>query len=234
MRGRRIDAIEAQAETLPHQRPLLHDELVRVDAATGFQMRLPHGAIAELETFMDWYVRLYAALYPRQRFIEMVRAALPGGPPADTDVELLDLYHGVFEPRAKRAPLPFRPLPARVRSPIARAGFDRVRERFAVAARTAQSQGRDEVELDTLDWESTLGDDPAPPWSCGVLFQVAARDAPAIDTGDYRLALNGLYSGGGLAVARLAHLHAGGGRAGTDRSRASCGRAGGGSSGTAR
>ena len=214
VRGRRIDAIEAQAETLPHQRPLLHDELVRVDAATGFQMRLPHGAIAELETFMDWYVRLYAALYPRQRFIEWYARRFLAAHPADTDVELLDLYHGVFEPRSETRPAAF-PAPSGA-GPLAdraRGAFDRVRERFAVAARTAQSQGRDEVELDTLDWESTLGDDPAPPWSCGVLFQVAARDAPAIDTGDYRLALNGLYSGGGLAVARLAHLHAGGGRA---------------------
>jgi hypothetical protein len=38
---------------------------------------------------------------------------------------------------------------------------------------------------------------------------VAAASTAAIDAGRYDLAINGLYAGGGLAVARLAHLHAG-------------------------
>jgi hypothetical protein len=65
------------------------------------------------------------------------------------------------------------------------------------------------VALDALDW-TVLGGEPAPAWSCGVLFQVAAADTRAIDDGRFLLPLNGLYAGGGLAVARLAHLHAGG------------------------
>jgi hypothetical protein len=212
-RGRLLDAIEIQAENLPHQRALQHDELVRVDAATGFQVRLPDGAIGELERFMDWYARLYAALYPRQRFVDWYARRFLAAYPPDTDVELLDLYHGVFEPRNESRPAAF-PAPSGA-GPLAdraRSAFAAVRERLARAARMAEHEGRDEVALDTLDWGSVLDDGPTPPWSCGVLFQVAARDTQAIDAGDYRLALNGLYSGGGLAVARLAHLHAGSGR----------------------
>ena len=45
-----------------------------------------------------------------------------------------------------------------------------------------------------------------PRWACGVLFQVAAHDPDAITRGEYRLALNGIFHGAGLSLARFAHL----------------------------
>src|SRR5262249_30756687 len=51
-----------------------------------------------------------------------------------------------------------------------------------------------------------IGDVPEPRWSCGVLFQIAARDAAAIDGGRYRLVLDALFTGAGLALARFAPL----------------------------
>jgi hypothetical protein len=56
---------------------------------------------------------------------------------------------------------------------------------------------------------------PEPRWACGVLFQVAARDAAAIGRGDYLLALNGLLHGAGLSLSRFSHL-LGSGREGDD------------------
>lgn len=207
-----LEGISESIESLPHRRPLHHDELIRVDAASAMRIELPTRVVADLERFMSWYAQLYAAIYPRQRFIEGYARRFLALHPPDTDVDLLDLYHGVFEPRGEARPCAF-PSPSGS-SPLAeraRACFTRLRDRLAREARDAEREGRDEVALDALDWESILGEVEAPRWSCGVLFQVAASDAAAIEAGRYRLALNGLYAGGGLAVARLAHLHAGGG-----------------------
>jgi len=200
------------AERLPHHRPLGHDELLRVDVASALRLTLPRRVIAELEQFLAWYSRLNAAFYPRARAIEGHARRFLSVHPPDTDVPLLDLYHDVFEPREASRPSAFpSPSGSDERADQARQTFVRVRERMAAEALEADREGRDEVALDEWDWRSILGESPEPPWSCGALFQIAATGTEAIDAGDYRLILNGLYAGGGLAMARLAHLHAGDG-----------------------
>jgi hypothetical protein len=39
-----------------------------------------------------------------------------------------------------------------------------------------------------------------------VLFQIGAAEAAAIEHGDYRLVLNGIFQGAGLSLSRFAHL----------------------------
>jgi hypothetical protein len=138
-------------------------------------------------------------------------APLPGGSSTGYRRRLARPLSRRFEPRGEARPSAFPSPPGTALSQRARASFTRLCDRLAREARDAEREERDEVALDAFDWESILGEVEAPRWSCGVLFQVAASDGAAIDAGRYRLALNGLYAGGGLAVARLAHLHAGGG-----------------------
>jgi len=206
-----LDRVSAAAEGLPHHRSIHHDELVRVDAASALDISLPRPVTGELQRFMSWYARLFGAMYPRQRFVENHAERFLARFPADTDVSLLDLYHGIFEPRGESRPTAF-PTPSGA-DPLAdraRRAHAKVRELLIQAARRAGRDGGADVALDALDWEPILGDVREPRWSCGVLFQVAAADAAAIDAGGFRLVLNGLYAGGGLAVARLAHLHSNG------------------------
>jgi hypothetical protein len=61
--------------------------------------------------------------------------------------------------------------------------------------------------MDAADWETLLGDSPVPPFSCGVLFQVAAADLEALAAGRWRACINAIYPGGGLSLSRLASLH---------------------------
>ncbi len=209
-----LDEIGARAAGLPHRRALEHDALIRVDAASGLRVQLPRRVLGDVQGFLEWYARLYAALYPRHRFVESYARRFLKAFPADTDVDLLDLYHGIFEPRDTPRPGTFpEPSGAGPEAERARASFAALRDLLADEARRAERQGRDEVALDTLDWGAIVGETPAPRWSCGALFQVAASDVTAIDAGRYRLAMNGIYAGGGLAALRLAHLHSRGGRA---------------------
>ena len=206
----RLERIEEAAEALPHSRELDRDGLLRVDAASGLRVSLPRSLVPELERFLGWYARLCAGLYPRSGLLQAYARRFLSHFPANRDIDALDLYHGVFEDGEDTRPVAF-PAPAGSgsSSPEQDQTFRRVRDLMANAALAAQADGRDEVSLEALDWEAVLGSSRSPAYSCGVLFQVEATDLEAIRAGRYHLALNALYPGGGLASARLAHLHAG-------------------------
>jgi len=198
-----MDRIEKRLSDLPHLRKLQGDVLFRVDTASGLEVTLPERVRADLEVPLRRYIRLFAALYPEAAFRNAYAARFLSSFPADTDVPLLDLYHGLFEPEPEERPESF---PA---SPPGETGaatlFDRTREFFADRARTALAAGEEEVELTEEDWETLVGDLPEPTWSAGVLFQIAARSAEEIAAGRYRMILNALF-GPGIALARFAHL----------------------------
>ncbi|HET8947963.1 MAG TPA: lantibiotic dehydratase [Candidatus Polarisedimenticolia bacterium] len=208
----RLDGIERRLQSLPHVRALKEDELFRLDAASGLEVALPRSILGEVREAVDRYARLFASLYPESVLrAGDVQRFLAAHPP-DRDVPLLDLYHGVFEPETLLRPAAF-PGPADV--PRQPAGdttataqrFRRARDAFARLARRAEAEGRDEVLLTDADWRDILEDAPAPPWFCGALFQVDAAGPEAVAGGRARIVLNALFTGSGLASARLDRLH---------------------------
>src|SRR5262249_12785642 len=130
----------------------------------------------ELAAFTRDYARFYSAMYPASLYrAGMVRKFLARHP-ADTDVDLLDLYHGIFEPAESSRPSEFPEPPAGgdAERSAARAAFERCRNWFAARARDAA--GKEEIAMSAADWDTLAGGRPVPPYSCGVLFQLAARD----------------------------------------------------------
>ncbi|HEV8334790.1 MAG TPA: lantibiotic dehydratase [Candidatus Polarisedimenticolia bacterium] len=206
----RLDGIQQRLESLPHVRPLKEDEIFRLDAASGLEISLPSWVLADLQEAMEWYARLFASLYPESLLRADYAERFLRAHPADHDVELLDLYHGLFEPEPARRPSSF-PEPAGARTGEATEkalrSFVRARDAFARLARRAEAEGAEEVALTREDWSAILEETPVPPWFSGVLFQVDGAGEEAVSTGGARLALNGIFSGSGLAAARLAHLH---------------------------
>lgn len=200
-----LDAVERRLTALPHNRAINGDELFRADTASALAVALPPAVIEDLRQPLGWYARLFAALYPeamlRAGWIKRFLARFP----ADEDVPLLDLYHGVFEPEPGQRPWAFPDPPVDCTGPAET--MRQVRERLAEMARAAAAAGEEEVVLDDAAWVSMLGERPEPPWSAGILFQVAARSASDVAAGRYRIALNALFSGAGIALARFAHLH---------------------------
>lgn len=208
-RPRAMDALGARAEALPHARAFASDDLFRLDAATSLEIALPEAVLEELERFTSLYARFYSAMYPSRLYrAGMVRKFLARYP-ADTDVEVLDLYHGIFEPveqpRPSAFPVPQAPSSHSPEWDAAGRAHQRFRDYFIARAREAA--GQDEVVMDAADWEALLGDTPVPRYSCGVLFQVAAADSKALDAGRWRTCINAIYPGGGLSLSRLASLH---------------------------
>ena len=204
-----MDAVEARLDRLPHARPLAADDLFRTDAATALDIVLPEPVRDALARFMSTYARFYAAMYPAPLYRDgMVRKFLSRHP-ADTDVELLDIYHGMFEPTAQPRPATF---PEPRGADASAASFRRFRDYFARRAREAS--GAEEITMSEADWDQLLGDEPVPAWSCGVLFQLAARDPDSLSAGRWRACVNAVYPGGGLSVSRLAMLHRAAGEAG--------------------
>jgi hypothetical protein len=200
-----MDRLEERIAPLPRVHPLKADELFRVDAASGIEVVLPGRIRADLEVFLRRCARLFAGLYPELAFREAWARRFLSRHPADTDVPLLDLYHGLFEPEKLDRPGAFPPAPPGADE--AGAVFARTREWFAARAR---GEG-EEVEIADKDWEMLLdGLPPEPAWSAGALFQIAAKDAAGIAAGRYRVVLNGIF-GAGIALARFAHLHGGSG-----------------------
>ena len=196
-------------EGLPHVRPLKPDELFRVDAASNLRLQLPMGILQELHAGLRPYIRLFSAFYPERIYRSAQAARFLRHFPADTDVNLLDLYHGVFEPEDKRRPVDF-PDPTRVAvqgegADLAAQALVRAREHFARRAREARPG--EEIQVTDAEVRALVGDFPLPRWSAGVLFHVAAKNADAMAHGDYRLVLSALFQGTGLALARFAHLH---------------------------
>ncbi|HEV8199743.1 MAG TPA: lantibiotic dehydratase [Candidatus Polarisedimenticolia bacterium] len=211
-----LDGIERRLQSLPHVRALKEDEILRLDAASGLEIALPRSILAEVREAVDRYAGLFASLYPeavlRAGDVKRFLAAHP----ADRDVPLLDLYHGLFEPETLLRPAAF-PGPDEAEAGAAHAtapgAYLRARDAFARLARRAEAERKDEVLLTDEDWRG-LEDGPAPPWFCGVLFQVEAADARSVTDPRARIALNALFTGSGLAAARLDHLHGGGAGAG--------------------
>jgi hypothetical protein len=198
-----MDRLEKRLEPLPRIHPLKADDLFRVDAASGVEVVLPGRVQSDLEVPLRRCARLFAALYPERAFRAAWAERFLSRHPADADVPLLDLYHGLFEPGNQERPDAFPPAP--VGASEAAAVFERTRDWFAKRA----GEGGDEVAIRDQDWEHLLdGVPPEPAWSAGALFQIAAESPGEIAAGRYRLVLNGLF-GAGIALARFAHLHGG-------------------------
>ncbi len=199
-----MDRLEERIAPLPRVHPLKGDELFRVDTASGVEVTLPERVRADLEIPLRRCARLFAGLYPELAFREAWARRFLSRHPADTDVPLLDLYHGLFEPEAQdQRPDAFPPAPPGATE--AGAVFARTRDFFAARARMNQ----EEVEISEADWDVLLdGLPPEPVWSAGALFQIAARSPEEITAGRYRMVLNALF-GAGIALARFAHLHGG-------------------------
>jgi hypothetical protein len=209
----RTDEVASRLAAMPHARPLSNDDLVRCDAATGFEAQLPGALLADLERLLPLYARFYGGIYPERLTRETFAARFLKRYPPDTSIPVLDFYHGLFEPSAQ-APLAAFVSAASGRSDSARreaAGraFERAREFFAAAARAAAATGADETVLSEADWIEIAGGAPEPRFSCAALFQVAAGTAESVAGPDARVCLNALFPGAGLSVARLAHLHRG-------------------------
>ncbi|HEU5182784.1 MAG TPA: lantibiotic dehydratase [Candidatus Polarisedimenticolia bacterium] len=207
-----MDRIQERLERLPHVRDLKEDEIFRLDAASGLQIALPASVVDEVQEAVEWYARLFASLYPETLLrAGYVRRFLQVHPP-DKDVELLDLYHGLFEPEPAQRPISFPEPSGEPSSELtqARRRFHRARDAFAGLARAANENGAEEILLTNENWRKILEEASSPPWFCGALFQVEAARPEEVASGEARLALNALFSGSGLASARLDHLHAGG------------------------
>lgn len=204
-----MDRISARLEALPHGRPLKPDEMFRLDAASALRVRLPGSILDELRASLRPYVRLFGSLYPHAMYRASTARRFLAKHPADTDVPLLDLYHGLFEAEEKERPAAF-PDPVLVAPSApgaaeAAAAMRRARAWFARRAREAGPGG--EVEIRDEDLDAVLGPSTEPPFSCGVLFQVASRGPEAIEEGRYRIVLSAIFQGSGLALARFGHLH---------------------------
>ncbi len=198
-----MDRLEGRMAALPRAHPLKGDELFRVDTASGVRVVLPERVREDLEIPLRRCVRLFAGLYPEMVFRQAWGRRFLSRCPADTDVPLLDLYHGLFEPEDQERPDSFPPAPPGAAE--AGAAFERTRSFFAERARA----GGEEVQLTDEDWDLLLdGLPPEPVWSAGALFQIAARDPGEVAAGRYRIVLNALF-GAGIALARFAHLHGG-------------------------
>ncbi|MFL6192853.1 MAG: lantibiotic dehydratase [Thermoanaerobaculia bacterium] len=199
-----MDRLESRLSALPHTRPIKGDDLFRLDAASAVEVTLPERVRADLEGPLRRYVRLFASLYPEMAFREAWGRRFLSRFPADTDVPILDLYHGLFEPENQERPDAFPQAPPGASD--AEAALERARDRFARRAREALAAGEDEVALTDEDWDHLAGGVPEPVWTAGALFQIAAGSPEDVSAGRYRLALNALF-GAGIGLARFAWLH---------------------------
>jgi hypothetical protein len=199
-----MDRLETRLAALPRTRAIQGDELFRIDAASAVEVTLPGRVRTDLEMPLRRYVRFFSALYPEMAFREAWARRFLTRFPADTDVPILDLYHGLFEPEKEERPESFPQAPPGVSD--AESAMERARDWFARRARTALAAGEAEVELTEEDWDLLIAGQPEPVWSAGALFQIAARDASEITGGRYRMALNGLF-GAGIGLARFSSLH---------------------------
>jgi hypothetical protein len=203
-----LERIGASLDGLPHTRTLERDELFRVDSASSLRVELPASVLADIERGMHVYARLLSAMFPASAAAATLAERFLQDHAPDVDVPFLDRYRGFSgdedlsaRPTEFAAPAGG---PAAAGSPAAnqKRVFDFLAERASL--------GQEEVELDEAAVDALVGVAPSPAWSCGVLFQVAARSLRDIDEGRYRVVLNSLFNGGGLALARFAHLLGGG------------------------
>src|SRR6185436_11173045 len=190
----------------PHARPIVTDELYRLDAAGGFSATLPASIIAELGSGLRPYTRLFATLYPARRYLQGWVDRFLAKFPADQDVELMDVYRSVTEQSDTYRPAAF-PEPATGESAEADRGaraMSAVRDYLAATARvTAPGTA---IVFDDAVLDRLVPDTIEPRWACGVLFQIAAHDPDAVARGEHQLVLNGIFHGAGLSLSRFAYL----------------------------
>jgi Lantibiotic dehydratase, N terminus len=193
-----------ELSALPRARELREDELYRLDARSETAVRLPARVVADLDAGLGPYLRLFAALYPARRSLQGWVNRFLSRFPADEDVELLDVYRAITEQGETYRPAAF-PEPASGREgDAARAAMTAVRGFIVERARATPPGG--EITFDEARLEALVPHAPRPRWACGVLFQIAAKDAAAVERGEHRLVLNGLFHGAGLSLSRFAHL----------------------------
>jgi hypothetical protein len=213
-RDREMARVEAALSALPRARPIKSDELYRLDAASGVSVTLPASALVDLRDGLRPYARLFATLYPGRRYLQgWVDRFLERFPP-DRDIELMDVYRALTEQGDTYRPAAF-PEPAAGRS----AGAERsvlamsaMRDYLGAAARQAAPGGS--ITLDDAVIDELIPGASSPRWACGVLFQVAARDADAVTRGEHLLVLNGIFHGAGLSLSRFSYLLGGEGGTG--------------------
>lgn len=203
-----LRAVTTSLDALPHVRPLQADELFRVDAVSACQVRLPARVADDVHAAVAAVARLLATIYPEELHAAELHARFLAAHPADTEVELLDLYRGAEGREQGPRPLEFAaggpPAPPGTRLAHAQAALARLRD--ALAQRARDTPSGDTLALDEDFLRVCLDAWPSPRWSCGALFQVAARCADALEAGDYQIVLSALFNGPGLALARFAHL----------------------------
>ncbi len=212
--ARRLDA---QAATLPElARPLVRDELFRLDAALdaapGRQTTLPCPWRDALQPTVDGYARLFASMYPSSNYRQRLASAFLEHWPADTDIPLLDLYHHFQPPPPDSRVLDF-PCPSSDVDSQPYQAWQQARALLVELARQARAAGEHEVRLDDTAWHALTHplSDPTGPsetlkWTAGVLFQPVLASS-ANRKQQNRLVLNALFSGTGVAFARFADLH---------------------------
>lgn len=216
--GARIPAMDDLAErldALPHTRPLEKDELFRVDAASGLSVSLPPQILTDLRRTLRVYSRLFGAIHPRPVLRHSLAKRFLAEHGADREVPFLEVYRrssGASRAAPGKDPrlgFPAPPSGTGEDERAARSAFDQAQTFFASKAEEAEAQGVDEVALSDRDWQHLLGDAAEPSWEAGVLFQVAAARQEDLAAGRYRLTLNDLFTGFGVALARFASLHGG-------------------------
>jgi hypothetical protein len=205
-RDREMARVEAALSALPRARPIKSDDLYRLDAASGLGVVLPASVLADLRLGLRPYARLFATLYPARLYLQGWIDRFLARFPKDQDVELMDVYRALTEQGDTYRPAAF---PEPVAGSSGEAGrsvhaMDVVRGYLGDAARQAGPGAA--IALDGAVLDRLFPDAPDPRWACGVLFQVAARDAEAVTRGEYLVALNGIFHGAGLSLSRFAHL----------------------------
>src|SRR5262249_4598787 len=195
-----MDRIAVRLEVLPPSRPLGRDERFRVDSATASSVRLPERILRDLRDPMSSFALMLGAMYPEELTSQDLAARYLKEHPPDEDVPLLDLYRSfaglpdtgrILEfPRSSEESTD-RSDPA-ARRWRARRTARRVGDWFRERARRAVSGEIVEVSAETI--RELVGDAAEPRWSCGVLFQIAARSTSAMAEGDYLLVLSSLFN----------------------------------------
>jgi lantibiotic biosynthesis dehydratase-like protein len=180
---------------LPQARPLVEDELFRVDAVSPFRVQIPRDLTRELARAADAYVRVFAALYPFTRRDLYAKFFLDRFP-ADTPVPALDLYQRLSEPDFN-ANLGALPRPSGNKSPL-----DTLERRLL-------SEKVSEVRLEPKEFLDLVPGTTSDRWMAGALFQLALPPGGTAAEAEARIVLNALFHGSGLALARFHDLHPG-------------------------
>ncbi len=198
---------EDQLGFLPHVRPLDHNELFRLDTATALRTGLPNGVLEEVQKTVSRYARLFATLYPpalyQRRYHQWFRETFD----VDQDIPLLEVYRHPPSPNGGEAPAVFPDVASEDSLGDSETKWTKIQDVLARWAR--QHQGQEEA---AAPWQELLGcvdRDQSPRWCSSVLFQVAAKNATELAKQQYRVVVNALFPGAGIAMARFHELLSG-------------------------